>query len=266
MVGSDGRTGGLALGSALSPGFRGSSQLPIWPPRSLSSAPLAPRGMAIGVSAGLSWGLCGISPFRPRRAPCTGVGGDFARHFPVGPDQNPVCGDRFLTDFVFPGGFRGFTSGLGPLRRPTPALQLQSQVGPVIGRGPAPISTRGGDQGRLPEGGRCGRPRSALAPRLLGGVWGPTVPGAAPSCPGSWGRLNQRHDGRGCPPPGLAGLDDRIPFVRFTVVAPACGSGVLQLAQEQHTVAVQLGHPSANGTLEDGYGVWERLTSIRVVG
>jgi hypothetical protein len=92
------------------------------------------------------------------------------------------------------------------------------------------------------------------------------VPGAAPRCPGSWGRLNQRHDGRGCPPPGLAGLDDRIPFVRFTVVAPACGSGVLQLAQEQHTVAVQLGHPSANGTLEDGYGVWERLTSIRVVG
>ena len=71
----------------------------------------------------------------------------------------------------------------------------------------------------------------------------------------------------GMPPPGLAALDGRIPCVRFTVLAPACCSGVLQLAQEQHsTVAVQLGHLSADGALEDGYGVWERLTSIRVDG
>ena len=200
----------------------------------------------------------------PRRAPCTWVGEDFARHFLVGPDQNPVCRDQFLTDFVFPGGFRGFKSGLGPLRRPTPALELRSRASPVLGRGPAPVSTCGGDQGRLPEGGRCGRPRSALAPRLLGGEWGPTVSSAA--CPGSRGRLNQRHNGKGCPPPGLAGLNGRIPCVRFTVLAVACGLGVLQLAQEQHTVAVHLGHPSADGTLEDGYGVWERSTSIRVDG
>jgi hypothetical protein len=31
-------------------------------------------------------------------------------------------------------------------------------------------------------------------------------------------------------------------------------------------MAVQLGHPSTDGTVEDGYGVWEHLTSIRVDG